>query len=322
MDIKTVIGKSISKASKIIQIPYRFIIAICWLFDINKRKNKNDIIIVLLKGVGDTLYGLSCLDSLKDKNINSKIIIIGNITYRDLILGYKSVNQVKCYDVKKGEYAQYECFIHSFIASLIGLRINIFNSNPYFAYKIKKSSTPSSAIELLKREVFKVDDKAGITYPQIKRVKQITSIPGFYNNTSRIVLINPYSNSMDSTLDIYKIIAKLLRQSGYIPYVNLLKGQEGIEQCEELYCSIEELYEIARHVAGVVSVRSGILDLLINTGTPVFTLYYNCTSKFRNIYNLNAWKSKTQVVEVLVTHNNEEKIINSFLVWMNTKLNI
>ena len=39
MDIKTVIGKSLSKASKIIQIPYRFIIAICWLFDINKRKN-------------------------------------------------------------------------------------------------------------------------------------------------------------------------------------------------------------------------------------------------------------------------------------------
>lgn len=322
MDIKTVVSKSVRKVVKIIQIPYRFIIAICWLLDIYKEKNKNDIIIVLLKGVGDTLYGLSCLDSLKNKNINSEIIVIGNAKYRDLILSYKSVNQVKCYDVKKGEYKKYECFIYSCIVSLIGLKINIFNSNPYFAYKIKKSSTPSSAIELLKREIFKVDDKAGITYPKIKRVKKITSIPGFYNNASRIVLINPYSNSMDSMLNIYKMIAKLLRQSGYIPYVNLVEGQEGIEQCEKLYCSIEELYEIARHVAGVVSVRSGILDLLVNTGIPVFALYYNCTSKFRNIYNLNAWKCKNQIDEVMVKYNNDEEIINSFLIWMNTKLNI
>ena len=127
---------------------------------------------------------------------------------------------------------------------------------------------------------------------------------------------------MDTMLGIYKKIAKILRQSGYIPYVNLVEGQEGIEQCEELYCSIEELYEISKCIAGIVSVRSGILDLLVNTGIPIFALYCNCTPKFRKIYNLNAWKGKKQAVEVIVTHNNDDEVINNFRIWMNTELNI
>lgn len=317
MRIKEIIRKGTAKTARAAAFPYHYLKAKEILKETNQiRENEDDLVILLLKGIGDSAYGLSFIESLKEKYPSQNIIVIGNKKLQGFIESYPCIDRFIPYDLSKGDYKKYKPFLDCERIMIIGDKAGIFNTDPYQ----KRSGTETSAIELLRHQVFHLSDDCRLTYPKIAN-RQIESIDGFSEICSKIVIMNPYSNSISSDeTELYEEMGALLREKGYIPYTNLVQGQEGISGTGELYCSIEEFAAIVERVAGVVSVRSGILDMVVDTGTPIFAVYSSCTERFKRIYDLHAWKGKSPIEEVFCDRMSRDGIMNRFRLWVETTL--
>lgn len=307
MNYCNILKKGIKNLKNVLLLPYDYIVGKEVIRSIERYKNnKNDVIILLLKGIGDTVYGLAFLEAIKKQYHPQNIIVVGNKNQSELIMNYDNNIMLVTYDLKKGEYNKYSSLINC------ERRIKVVNDNrffitdPYCYYYKSNKQNMSSAIDILRKYLFKLGDEAEITYPPIVTQKN-SCIPNFDKEKSKIVVINPYSNSMESKRGIYQEMSELLAQKGFIVYTNVVDGQKKIEGTRELCCSIDELVYIVSNCAGIVSVRSGILDLIINTGTSIFAIYERCTTKFKKIYNLKAWNGKSSIYEV--TDNVENDIM-------------
>lgn len=279
---------------------------------INER-NENETIFVLLKGIGDTVYGLCWIEAYREEHPKEIITVIGNKKLENIIHKF-SVDKCVFYSPNGKEYEKYKAFLNSKNLSLKAMKEKVFNTDPYFLYAISNSNDKRNAVELLKKYVYKVNSDEISFISSYK--SEITSIYNFNEIKSKIILLNPYSNSIAiTTSEVYEEIILGIRNAGYIPYVNLSPGQAGIKGGIDLQCSLEELYEIAQNVAGIISVRSGILDLLAGTKVPMLVLYENCTKKFREIYSMHGWK-RDAITEELIIDSNSDMLVKAVKNWI------
>ena len=107
-------------------------------------------------------------------------------------------------------------------------------------------------------------------------------------------------------ISLFEYIAEDLSKKGYDVYSNVVGKQAPLSHTKELRCSIYEFYAICNHIDGVISVRSGILDLAVNTKAPflVFNFPFPGKSKKYNEewmarYALKAW-GRENLMESLV----------------------
>ena len=127
------------------------------------------------------------------------------------------------------------------------------------------------------------------------------------------MVLNPYSNS--ATLSaageaFFEEVCRLLKSRAYTVYTNAVKDQRPVAGSLVLRCSLEEMLGIAERIPLVVSLRSGLLDLLVPTGVNMFVIYnrlwhyipanmkgWNCPGKVREIY----YEEKPEDTERLMT---------------------
>ena len=317
MRFKELINKGIAKTNRMVKFPQKLIIAKETIQELREYSDAGELVIVLLKGIGDSVYGLSYIESLKAKYKSRSIVVVGNSKLQSFIESYPCIDKFIPYDVSKGEYEKYKAFMDCERIRILDGHDYIFNTDPYQM----RHGEQLTAIDIIRKQVLNLNESCFITYPNIKTVK-VQAIEDFEKKCNKIVVFNPYSNSVSNVgLETYAMMAEIIKSKGYIPYTNLVKGQKGISGTEELYCSIEELAEIVKQSAGVISIRSGLLDMVINTGTPIFAIYSNCTDKFRKIYDLNAWKGKSIVTQIDYDSLNREAFKNKFAEWVDTVLN-
>ncbi len=310
MKISDIVNKCTAKTIRVFKFPSNYYKAKTFLERVEElKKEENDFVIILLPGIGDSAYGLSYVESLKSQYCNSRVMAIGNGRLKGFIESYPCVDEFISYDELKGDY---RAFFSCERIKILSGHNHVFNTDPYQKRNLGKE--PVNAF--LRDKVFHLEENSHITYPNIKKV-HIGSIDNFDEDCKKIVIINPYSNSV-SNIDraTYEDMAALLIKQGKIPYTNLLKGQEGIRGSRDLYCSVEEFATIAERVAGVVSVRSGILDLIVDTGVSIFAIYSNCTTKFRNMYNLTAWRGKSTVSEIDFDGIDRNVFMEKFATWI------
>lgn len=309
------IKKVLGKLKRVFLFPARCIESISTVREIEKLKgNDIDSVIVLLKGIGDTVYGLAYIDEIMKKTTN--IAVIGNIKLKSLIESYSKNIKFIPYDVSKGQYKRFSNYMECERIIKVKTSFNLYNTDPYHVYMRCKGANYNSAINLLRMEVFKLEENSKITYPPIAKTP-VKAIKNFKELATRLIILNPYSNSVNSVkLEIYEKIANSLKNSGFIVYTNTTEKQKEILGTEKLVCSIDELASILQSVAGIVSLRSGILDLAVNSGTPMFVIYSNCTKKFQEIYSLSAWVGKSTVEEVFYDQMSEKDFFDRFDKWI------
>ena len=274
---------------------------------------ENGIILLLLKGIGDTVYGLCWVDAYKKKYPEKKITVIGNKHYEKIINAYH-VDRCFFY-YSDEEYSMYKSLLNSRRLSKRAMLNDIYNTDPYFLCTVQKSLHGKSVPQLLKEIIYKVDSEE-MSLP-LDLNCEIKSIDGFYDKAKKIIIVNPYSNSIVSSHSEYEEIIYIINNAGYTAYVNLRPGQDKIKGGIDLYCTLEELYTIAKYAAGIISVRSGILDLLAGTRIPMLVLYQNCTGKFRNLYSMEYWNRKVSTREINIDSMTQQELRENVINWIN-----
>lgn len=162
------------------------------------------------------------------------------------------------------------------------------------------------------RRAFGLNDDAPVQYHALKRAP-VRSIPDFETICARTVVLNPYSNSavMDTAGEaFFEEACRLLKSRGYTVYTNTIRDQRPVSGSLTLRCSLEEMLSIADRIPLVVSLRSGLLDLLAPTGVNMFVTYnklwfsiwynmkgWNCSGKVREVY----YEEKPGDTELLMT---------------------
>lgn len=316
MRLEEALNKAILKTRRIIAFPIAYIKSKKLLEKIDGyRSDDTDIVLVLLKGIGDSAYGLSFVECLKEKYNAKTIIVIGNKKLSSFIMSYPNVDKLIPYDVSKGEYKKFKAYMDCERIKRINGYERIFNTDPFHVFSTGKMQE-RSAISLLREQVFHLSRESKITYPPVSDL-QVVSIQNFDKIASKTIVLNPYSNSIKNIeMEAFENMVGMLKAKGYIVFTNLIEGQEPIKGTCELHCSVEELTEIVRRSAGIVSVRSGVLDLVINSGTSIFVLYTNCTSKFKEIYSLGAWNGKSHIIEVDYDNISKQDLMKNFCLWI------
>lgn len=268
-------------------------------------KQDDEVYLILLMGIGDALYGLSYLDAFIDKHPGKKIIILGNERYIDL---YKSYRQSAKLQFKLFPLNSKMHNVVSFLSHPIILKeaekYDIFMS---FAGGPCLDASENFLSQL--RTILKVPENSAITYHGLKQAP-VTVIENFEEIKHKIVIINPYSNYLsDPNLLIYENLCDELSKKGFIVFTNVIKDQKPLKGSTPLNCSLQELYSIACSIPLIVSVRSGILDLLVTSDINMFVIYEDASKtvnqEFYYRFTLAAWQCSGKIKEVLIDNQSD-----------------
>jgi len=154
--------------------------------------------------------------------------------------------------------------------------------------------------------LYNFDEKAKISYPVIPDV----SLDKYRNmDFNKTIIINPYSNFLENhTCSIFETITDTLLSNGYDVYTNVIKEQKVLKGTKRLDCPLEDLYTLSKKVKLVISLRSGIVDFMINSGGRFVVIYPDKTQWdriFRQAYTLEAWQANSECYEYSQTEIDE-----------------
>lgn len=281
---------------------YCFIIFL-FIFILKKKKQN---VYICSRGLGDTCYALS---------FNSHILKNGDCKFY-ISEGHKLLIE-KCYPdlYKKAEIVFYKkkqllfyaikCSVfstwHNHIFSKLGINI-IFP----FAWLDTHLNIQYDYFSVIKKFILPfIHTNTSIEYPNVPKVI-VNCIEDFQQNKKRIVIINPYSNSMQNEgEELWENIVDDLISDGYLVYTNVMKNQKEIKNTRRLDCSIIELYNICNEIPLFISIRSGIIDFTISSKCKKIVIWYcSKNSSFSNLCKLEAWNIKN-VYSIYHTNNNE-----------------
>ena len=294
--------------------PYKTLSAYIQIKEWACQMNNDDVYILLPGLFGDFCYGMAYVGAFcKKMNKEGK-----NVT---LLVPEKRMSLLECYKgnfriismpSKDVKYKRSKWILQRRKCIEKAISVNILPTVPWFIIP-HTDIISRDCLDILRNDIFKLGDNATIEFPQINNVP-VTSIDNFYAICNRVIIINPYSNSM-SNLDhsLFEAIAEELTKNGYIVYTNVVGSQLPIKGTMPLNCSVFELYNICNKIPLVISIRSGIVDFLISCHCKFFVVYFGenntNTQNFFNIFKLNAWNKGT-VVEFI--HKNKSDSLERF----------
>lgn len=309
------IGKIYKKVKRNLKPLYYYPIVVWGIKRLAKQYSENHILLIAPVAIGDFCYGLAYLNEFSKKKEKE-----GNII--SIIAYEKRKSMLDCYGLDYDIiYIQENTFLslvvdwtlyHRFLMHY-ARKYNIYSTIAY--YEVPESGVVRSCLDITRNDIFCLDDTAKIIFPTVPSIK-VTSIDDFDKCFNRVIILNPYSNSLElEDKTVFERIALMLSGDGYILYTNVIPGQTIVKGTKPLDCSIFELYNICLHIPLVVSIRSGIIDFLISTPTNFFIIYdKDVSDKYKNIYNLSAWGTNN-VKEIIF--RNRKDTISQLIEYMN-----
>lgn len=202
--------------------------------------------------------------------------------------------------------------LHDESLKILALKHGIYTSLP-MRYQ------PITMLECFKQNVFQLSRAAQIEFHNVRHHK-VSAIKDFESNCKRIVVLNPYSNSIslnmsDKELLCFEKICMFLRERGFLVYTNVIKDQKAVKGSLALRCSLAESYSISLKIPLIVSVRSGILDFIVKSNINMFVLYDGEIGKI--VYTLKQWGCNGRYEELLFSDWEKEKESESFKNFIN-----
>ena len=257
-------------------------------------------------GIGDFIVSMAYLKSFKEQ-VNKKIILyIGNSnSLKYLINFYQSYDEVKYLKIKKmkniskagicmKKWSWYEKY-HTRRKMIIISPWPYMNEGLLYFKKL-------NCIDLFADTVFRFEDKYEIDYPKL-------NFKTFANNKKVLFNVSSYSSKISN--DLFFPIVQYFQSLGYEIYTNCInENSYCLPNTKPYIASISELIENVKQFEYIVSVRSGILDLLASSKVKQIVIYEN--HRFFNLYSLKMWRC-LDVLEMLPTEQNMMKKIVSFV---------
>ena len=258
-------------------------------------KNKGTRYFVSVDSMGDTCFALSFSNYLNSK-YHCKYIV-SEKQHKMIVESYPHLLEDQLLFYKKGSILAICIYIivHNKVLCDYFKKRNIYVMYPT-TYKRLQVVVDKDFISIVCNENLKIPSIPLLTYPEYPRVN-IHSIVNWHEIKDKVVVINPYSISMSfSDMEIWEKMADELIKRGYIPFTNVIKDQKEIKSTLPLKCSIYEMANIASEIPMMISLRSGIIDYLINTNCRKFVIYNRYSNSavppetWYNVYNLSQWK--------------------------------
>ena len=244
------------------------------IWKISNSLAEDEVAVTMTNAIGDDIYGLAYLRAFKN-TFGVKIVLYGLKSKAKLYDNYGDTIERKVYFNKtEAEWKRIQSI--SMLRKQIrkSIRHKIYPILMHQYYHQPEHDDGNDFLEVLRKDVFNLAVSDAIIQYPIFIKEPITTIKEFDKIKGRIVVINPYSSSMDNTMmNLYEKIAGYLLERDYIVYTNVIKTQEPVKNTIPLDCSIYEFYAICNQIPMVISTRSGILDLVISSNTN-FLVYY------------------------------------------------
>ena len=297
------------KLNSILHKPFKEIKAKAAIENIYRKKEEDEIIIILTGAIGDSVYALAFTDELRKKAPEKKIVVYGYTKWKELYNSYSSIDEVKYIDSSElMELGDIRAIYGSNRASEKGRKIGIINGNAFYYKKCYQATNPD-IIYQLRTYIYDVGENANITYHGIKKGEFPFSdvLPDKLDYTKTVVL-NPFSgSSFEANFDLYEAIAIVLKEYGYNPVTNVVGNQKCIKGTRPIQCTIYQLYDLCCRIPLIVSIRSGILDFVAPSNVNMFVIYENCSERLKKMYHLTNWKCDGKIEELYPSNTKKEK---------------
>ena len=300
---------------------YNFHTPIAYLevLKLSAKKGHNEVLVIMPQLIGDVCYAMAYMRAFVEKNNKEgKIVrLLLNEKRKDLIYLYNYQYDVVWLKNKSQGLNRLQWILQRPFCIKFARENGIYSTVPFFFVKIN-GKVKRDGLDILRNDLLGLPGMPTIDFPNVP-VIPISSIPNFDNEKNRIVIINPYSNSVRGfDLSVFEKIAENLKRRGYYVFTNVITGQQPIVGTAALNCSINELYNICKQIPLFVSVRSGIVDFCISSDVNLFILHFNKNKMllhdFYKVCQLSAW-GKMNATEYF--YDNDEHILNVFDDYMN-----
>ena len=257
-------------------------------------------------GIGDFIISIAYLKSFKEQANKKIILYIGDSkSLRYLINFYQSYDEVKYLKIKKmkkiskagicmKKWSWYEKY-HNKRKMIIISPWPYVNEGLLYFKKL-------NCLDLFADTVFRFVDTYEIDYPKLK-------FKTFTDNKKVLFNISSYSSKISN--DLFFPIVEYFQSLGYEIYTNCINENSFcLPNTKPYIASINDLIENIKQFEYIISVRSGILDLLASSKVKQIVIYEN--HRFINLYSLKMWKCM-DVLEMLPTEPKMMEKIKTFV---------
>lgn len=237
-------------------------------------------------GIGDDVLTMAYLKAFREK-IGKKILLVSPENTKELIERYSGYDDVIFLEKN---------FCNGLNQAFQGIRIgrkwyeNLRKENRLVCTcvwflvndEILRYLNGLYWLNVLRDVIYKIPEDSPVQFPAQKK----TDVP---LNQKRI-LVNPFSNSSRIPVESMTEIIDFFRAEGYAIFTNCVQADSFCFDGTERYCkSFMELYDEADSFEYIVSVRSGIVDLLASRNLRKIVLRSK-SPLLKNIYSMKMWK--------------------------------
>lgn len=256
--------------------------------------NINNYYICCPYGIGDTIIIAGLCEEFK-KVIKKKIILIVKNNHQSIPNYYKNGVDGK--------------IVNSTIVEMLRLysenRGIMRRKNYLYGHFLPDYQMPLNkhVVDCFLENVLKLNPKLEMKRPQLKNAE------GQNLKKEKVAILMPYACSVEEyPIKLWENISKVLVQIGYVVYTNTKDEKEKeIKGTKRLNLNLNDTIAFCKNdVEVIVSIRSGICDLLCYTNINLIVLYNSI--QLQKWYSLKRLNSTADIKEIITENKSEQAI--------------
>lgn len=235
----------------------------------------HDDIYILHANIGETVVFLRLARAYFKKNGSKSPLIIGLKPYhKDLVKMF-----LPDVDVKIVKSVKVSLYPDGF--SVKGYNVKLIFPKSHYdkvedALRDKNSDKKHFVEFILDYLGLTEEDFSGFEFSVSEREKEVlrkkTEKIGL--DIDNFVFISPEANTCEDVgYDYWKELGEKYKKEGVDVFCNVVKEKERFEEFKQCKLSLKEVYILASWAKEIVGLRSGLMDLLVLTGTPMKVIY-------------------------------------------------
>ena len=258
--------------------------------------DSSTLYVLAFQGIGDSMVTLGYLPEYARKNGFQKALIFYTENYGEFYSFYD-------FDFAEKRVVSPRLFktLKRFFSTASGLSYLLAHKNILFAdtavylgggWKSTFKMGEISVFSYIKKAIMGLYDEAKITLPKIPEIPLSEIFEHQDFSARKIAVLNTHSNTIQlaSPCLLFEEIATSLKNKGYFIITDLGRntGSESVGGTQAFFGTLAQSFRLCEKASLIVGVRSGYLDLMTLTGTPVFTIYPDDDEVSMNAFDLNS----------------------------------
>lgn len=247
-------------------------------------------------GVGDTLYALALTCAGKQVLFPGRRLCFIMKESHAVMCGWFDENAAVAADSILSEALNYFCVTNG-ITRLDNFLYAHFPKTSDFCLLPAYNDFPEK--NMISRYKGLVFDLPSNTVPEVPQIPGLSEAEASsFGIDKRTIILMPYAKSCLNLLPVFwEALAKGLMAFGYKVFTNAAPGEEAVPGTQRLSEDLEKTAGLCEKALAVISLRSGICDVLAFTETILFVV--NTSEYLLNEWNLSYATSREGIVNLL-----------------------